>query len=657
MCGIAGFVSPGTYGDKGQAWLEPLKLLEHRGPDDHGWLVETKQGLVRGRDRRCPAPWRTLLLHRRLSILDLSEAGWQPMVTASGRQAIVFNGEIYNYRELREELRHAGCVFTSQSDTEVLLQAYAVWGSLCLSKLTGMFAFAVLDLDRQSLLLARDPFGIKPLYYTWVNGLFAFASELKALLNIPGLGRHVHPARLRQYLELGWTDHGSGTLLADVHQVPAAHSLELSLDRAAAGSLRRYWKPDLRGQLDFSFAEAADHLRDMFIDNVRLHLRSDVPVGAALSGGIDSSSIVAVMRHLEPRLDLHTFSFVADDPTINEETWVDRAGQHSRATMHKVTADSGDWTADLEHLCHVQDEPFGSTSIYAQHRVFRLAHESGIKVMLDGQGADELLAGYRTFLPVRLASLVRQGRLDQALAFAWRASKLPGSSSLTYNVLQLLRSVVPTSLWNRARHYIGRGTEQSCLNQDWFTQFPGPEPGEPVDTGNNLLREALYRSLTESSLPMLLRYEDRNSMAWSIESRVPFLTTRLVEFLLRLPESYLLASDGTSKNVLRHALRGLVPEAILQRRDKIGFATPEAAWLTKHRAWVERMLSSDAARGIPVWNLAAVQADWQETLASKRPFTFRIWRWLNFIHWTERWNVTFAPAPRLSTQRQSDLAA
>lgn len=649
MCGIAGFVSPGDYGDKGQRWLEPLRILEHRGPDDQGWLVDTKDGLVRGRDRRCPPQWRSLLLHRRLSILDLSAGGWQPMLTRDERHAIVFNGEIYNYRELRAELSGAGCTFTSQSDTEVLLHAYAVWGVHCLSRLTGMYAFAVLDLARQTLLLARDPFGIKPLYYARANGVFAFASEIKALLGVPGINRQINPARVKQYLEFGWTDHGGATLLADIHQVPAAHFLELSLERPEAGRLVRYWKPDVSSQLELSKEEAAAHLRDLFIDNVRLHLRSDVPVGAALSGGIDSSAIVAVMRHLEPRLDLHTFSYIAGDPTINEEAWVDQAGRHSRATMHKVTAEPGELTADLEHLLHTQDEPFGSTSIYAQHRVFRLAHEAGIKVMLDGQGADEMLAGYRSFLPARLASLVRQGRLDQALAFAWRASKLPGASGLTYYLAQSLRALVPTKLWESARRWFRRSPDQGCLNQDWFAQFPGLEPSETVTTGTHCLREALVRALTENSIPMLLRYEDRNSMAWSIESRVPFLTTRLAEFLLRLPEHYLLAPDGTSKSVFRQALRGIVPDAILDRRDKIGFATPEAAWLKQNHTWVERILNSDCAREIPLWNLAAVQTDWQETRAGKRPFSFRIWRWLNFIHWTERWNIQFEKGPRHTT--------
>lgn len=640
MCGIAGIVSPQNP-DLLRKWLTvPLQSLRHRGPDDHGWLAVTPTSLCTGREGTLlPADVQAVLMHRRLSILDLSPAGWQPMATLDDRWAIVFNGEIYNYLELREQLSRQGCVFRSQSDTEVLLQALVHWGPAALGRFVGMFALGLLDIHKRTLLLARDFFGIKPLYYAHRGATFAFASEIKPLLHLPFVGRSVHPQRLYEYLCLSRTDHDDGTLLDDIHQLPAAHYLCLSLDHPDQFETIRWWQLDLREKLDLSFEEAAGRLRELFLKSVRLHLRSDVPVGAALSGGIDSSAIVNAMRAIEPKADLHAFSYIADDPALCEERWIDQAAQQAGAIVHKVRPLPGELVDDLDELVATQEEPFGSTSIYAQYRVFRAAQSAGIKVMLDGQGADEMLAGYRPYLSARVASLLARGNLLEVVRLLWRARSLPETGSLWRLLLHAGRMLVPSRCLGLAERLMGRWLMPSWLNRSWFLERGVQVMPLRAWDSNDFLREQLRRTLTTTSLPMLLRYEDRNSMASSIESRVPFLTPELASFVLRLPEEYLIGRDGTSKNVFRRAMRGLVPDAILDRRDKIGFATPEQRWLTTLRPWVEKTLASERAQAVTALNLPVVRAQWQAVLAGKRGFDSRVWRWVNLIRWVERFDI------------------
>ncbi len=643
MCGIAGII-PTPQGRR-QADLVPgfLDRLRHRGPDDLGFLLFSRAGVELRREwagREFTAD--VALVHRRLSILDLTDSGWQPMGTEDGRYYIVFNGEIYNYLELREELESLGYRFRSQSDTEVLLAAYAHWGPCAMPRLIGMFAMAVLDTRERRLFLARDFFGIKPLYYTSGRGGFAFASEIKALLPVSWVSRRINPTRLYDYLRYGITDHGSETLLADIVQVPAAHYLEVPIDDPTDVSVARYWEVDMSCRLELSFQDAVQQLREMFLENVRLHLRSDVPVGAALSGGIDSSSIVMAMRRLGgSHVGLHSFSFIADDSTMSEEQWVDVAGRASGACVHKVVPKADELVADFEHLIYIQDEPFGGTGIYAQYRVFKLAREAGIKVMLSGQGADEILGGYSYHIAARLASLARQGRWLAGVRFLRKAASLPGFTGRRL-AAEAGAFLLPTRLHAPFRNLVGRGVAPSWLKTAWFASR-GVTPRSLCYSRENgdLLRESLYGTLVETTLPSLLRYEDRNSMAFSIESRLPFLTPRLVSFLLALPEDYIVAPNGTSKSVLRAAMRGIVPDAILDRPDKVGFTTPQKDWLVRVKPWVDRLLRVRSAARIPALHFPSLQREWDEIASAGRPFDPCVWRWCNLIEWARQVDVSF----------------
>jgi asparagine synthase (glutamine-hydrolysing) len=639
VCGIGGLIlmPPGPVKPE---WLRAfMDALEHRGPDDAGWLSLLRGKLRQGRDIEHDLATEALLIHRRLSILDLSEAGHQPMSTPEGRYWITFNGEIYNYVELREQLRQLGHTFRSQSDTEVLLAAFQQWGTESLTRLVGMFAFAILDVQTRRLLLARDFFGIKPLYYVfWQEGL-AFASEIKPLLGLPGVTRDANPHRVHDYLYSGITDYGTETMFAQVHQVPAAHYLELSLDKPRSLHAVRYWNIDMTQRADLSFEDAARQLRDLFIDSVRMHLRSDVPIGGALSGGIDSSSIVSVMRLLEPNLEFHTFSYLADDPRISEERWADIVGKEKQVVIHKVRLCPDDFPNDLDDLIETQGEPFMSTSMYAQWRVFQAARKAGVKVMLDGQGADELLGGYPTHRFAMLRGLVRRGRMRDAWLLARSAS---GPAESWRLMARAIGRSAPVFLQTLVRRAMRGESNPTWLNTAWF-KANGIEQGRAFpQNGKKSLSQELYRTLTESSLPMLLHYEDRNSMAFSIESRVPFLTPSLATFLLSLPDHYLVGVDGTSKSVFRRAMRGIVPDQILDRRDKVGFFTPERDWLMAERSFVQQVLNGATARRIAALNVNELLREWTETVQGCRQPDSSTWRCLNLILWAQKFSATAA---------------
>jgi asparagine synthase (glutamine-hydrolysing) len=664
MCGIAGIVAFDNDFMQLKYIYDITTAQRHRGPDDEGFVffdsTDSYAGFYGGDDTPesvfasahnytptekytgQPPPTAFFAMgHRRLSILDLSPAGHQPMCTPDQRFWIVYNGEIYNYLELREELLDSGYFFRSQSDTEVLLNAYAAWGELALNRFIGMFAFALYDSKTNRLFLARDFFGIKPLYYaSWQNG-FAFASEIKALLCIPQVHRSINPQRVYEYLRFGVTDTGGDTFFENVNQLPAAHYLIVNIRSPETVSPVRYWDIDRTEKADLSFEEAANVTREIFLENIKLHLRSDVPVGAALSGGIDSSSIVMGVRQvLEPGVDLNTFSFIAEDPAVNEKKWAELVAETSDAQMHTVQILPDELASDLDRLLYIQDEPFGSTSIYAQYRIMRLSNEKGIKVMLDGQGADEMLAGYPPYYSARLASLVLHFQWIKTYQFIRHVIKTP-NFGLTKLLWHAGNYMFPAAFRTYLRNKKSGNINSNCLHEFWFNDHDINRYDKNTRSGRDILREELYRSLTQLWLTSLLRYEDRNSMAFSIESRVPFLTPKLVNFISSLPEEYIIDFSGTNKSVFRQAMRGTVPDAILDRKEKIGFATPENRWLLNMRNWVESVFNSDAARLVPFLNISSINKTWKKILNKGEKFDFTIWRWINFIRWSDHYDVTY----------------
>lgn len=631
MCGLFGYhlISPVADRSALNACLvEAQAASRHRGPDDRG--LESFS-IPQSNDH---PPYELTLGHTRLSIIDLTSGGHQPMHSGDGRFVIVFNGEIYNYRELRQELKAVGYSFRSDSDTEVLLAAWAQWGIDGLKRLTGMFTFVVYDRKVQTLTMVRDPFGIKPFFYSMTDEGFGFASEIQALTALLPIKPTLDWQRAYDYLVHGDYDSQSSTLMHGVFHLAPGHLIELDLSTAELGEPKRWWKPNIEERSDLSLSQATEMVRERFLDNIRLHLRSDVPLGAALSGGVDSSAVVCAMRHLEPSLPIHTFSFIASGSDVNEEHWVDRVNAHVGAIPHKVHVTSQELASDLDDMIKSQGEPFGSTSIYAQYRVFKLAKDHGITVTLDGQGADEMLAGYKGYPGQRMRSLIETGRIQEAWNFLGEWSKWPGRSK-KLGLKTLLGQMTEGRLYTVMRRLNGDEhcpswlNERELRNNGVSLSYPTKTP-ELTMKGRRVVAE-LAASLSQRGLNALLRHGDRNSMRFSIESRVPFLTTDLAELLLSLPEQYLIAPNGETKHVFRAAMRGIVPDDVLDRRDKIGFETPELAWLLSMADDVREWLNDDLE--IPFLNQKEILREFDLIIAGEKKFSWQVWRWINFSRW------------------------
>lgn len=624
MCGLIGAIvsrdAPVSGLDAG------LAALRHRGPNHHDRTLV----VLGGRD-----VW---LGHTRLSVIDLSENGNQPMRSDDGRFVLVFNGEIYNYIELRSELRALGVEFHTSSDTEVLLKSWAHWGEACLDKLDGMFAFVVLDKVGGTLTCVRDPFGIKPFFHAIRDGGFYFASELPAILRALPSAPVPNLQRAYDYLVHGDYDSSSATFVDGVQHLMPGHLMVVDVASIEVRALRHWWTPRIEQTSRLSFADAADAVREQFLTNIRRQLRSDVPLGAALSGGIDSSAVVCAIRHLEPDIPIHTFSFVASNSDVSEEAWIDFVNGHAGTIPHKVHATAADFVRDIDDVIAAQGEPFGSTSIYAQYGVFRLARENGITVTLDGQGADELLAGYSGYPGYRVLSLMSEGRAFDALRFtrAWR--QWPGRSYKAIG-LDVARTLLPDVAYAHVRSAFGRDFTPPWIDADHFREAgigfaePRLDMYESPPRGRALMNR-LASSLQYRGLPSLLRHGDRNSMRFSIESRVPFLTVPLCRLLYSLPEDYLISKGGETKSVFRAAMRGIVPDRVLDRKDKIGFATPEWDWFAKiaptARGWLQESTE------IPFLHRQQLVKQFDTAIKLRRGSSWELWRLVNYVKW---WNL------------------
>jgi asparagine synthase (glutamine-hydrolysing) len=467
-----------------------------------------------------------------------------------------------------------------------------------------------------------------------------FASEIKALLMIDDLPRTANPRSTFDYLANGVCDHGEETMFAHVHQVPVAGVLTLDVRDVPRVIARRIaWVPTAASTIDVSRDDAARLVREAFLGNIGRHLRSDVPVGAALSGGLDSSSILAAMRLVEPKAELHAFSYLADDSLLNEERWVRAAATAARAEVHSAHVSADSLAKDVDALIYAQDEPFSGTTVYAQYSVFRAVHAAGIRVVLDGQGADELLGGYATYLGPHMAHLVAR-RAWGALTQLVRSSHGRTDVSMMTAARYAVGASTPAWVKRRLRRHVRTALFPAWLDGQWFRTHGVTADLHEPDPGPHL-RSHLVTSL-RSFLPSLLRYEDRNSMAFSVESRVPFLTTRFADLVLSLPDDYLISPDGARKAVFRDAMRGIVPDLVIERRDKLGFHTPEPALLGAGHSWATHVLESEAARRLPglrpdtLQQAAAVSRN--GTHGPKIP----LWRILNLIRWADIFDVQFA---------------
>jgi asparagine synthase (glutamine-hydrolysing) len=646
MCGIAGIIAPTGFDPRELRVLSDA--LEHRGPNGFGYLLASAQGDVRIHLNSHPAPGEQPsavlgFAHRRLSILDLSDASLQPMADESGNIAVCYNGELYNCRELRDELRAHGFAFRTTGDTEVLVQAYRAWGPDCVKRFNGMWAFALYDRRARTVLLSRDRFGIKPLHYALHAARLYFASEIKALLAIPGLRRMPNLQTVSLFLQTGLTDTTDDTFFDGIARLPAAHYATVSLvGETTSVRPHRYW--DLPGEtVRISERDAVDRFRTHFVDAVRSHTLSDVPVGTCLSGGLDSSSIVCAATELRRRADLtnythRAYGYVAADARFSEKRYMDAVANATGVEMSYVECSDHRFLDTIPHVIAAQDEPFGSASIAVQYLVFERARQTGVTVMLDGQGADEVLGGYHHLLAGLAQHFLTTRQLLRYLRLRRRYAAETGASFPIAD-RTAAAAIAPDGLRRfalRARSALGGGMRAAALAPAELGVLTAalrdaaqPDAGawRPTEDLNDVL-ESYVRSL---SLPALLRYEDRNSMAHSIEARVPFLDHRLVEFAFSLPD-HLKINGARTKHVLREAMAGVLPESVRTRKDKLGFkATPALTFNLVQR--------DGAALATPA---NEYEAEWFDTAALRRMVTnanradvdeFFLWRVYSVKKW------------------------
>lgn len=554
MCGIAGICGQHQVTSEDKALMRRMNtILAHRGPDDEG--VFEGDACVLG--------------HRRLAIIDLSTDGHQPFASDDHKLQLVFNGEIYNYIELRGELENFGWVFKTKTDTEVLLKAYQQWGDACVERFNGMFAFAIYDSIRRSLFLARDRFGIKPLYYTIQGERLYFASEIKALRIIPSLTGIENTQAIFDYLVFDRTDIFDETFYRNIKRIPQGHWGVFAQGKLA---LTCWWRPhNYVGQAQRpTMKSMCAQIEDLFVSSVKLCLRSDVPVGSCLSGGLDSSVMTGVLyQHGHVGSAYKTFTAAFSGYAFDETAYVEELNQRYDFVNHRVNPQGAQLREQLQDFIQTNEEPVATTSAFAQYCVMKEAKAQGIVVMLDGQGGDESFVGYPYFYGFYLYGLLRRrvyGQFLTTLRDVWCYQK----DNLIYKTL--LFQLLPDSVRQRLLY-----ARVPYMKKDFFEQHLKTSRIYQEFLAVNGLNASVAQHF-QYKLEHLLRTEDRNSMAFSVEARVPYLDHRLVEYMLGLHED-VKVEQGQTKWLQKQALQQYSLSSICERKDKLGFTTPMADWM------------------------------------------------------------------------------
>ena len=561
MCGIAGIIQINSSPYSKEHLKKMTDALAHRGPDGEG-LWQNEGGNV-------------LLGHRRLSIIDLSNAGNQPMHYLS-RYTIIHNGEIYNYIELKEDLQKKGYSFHSKTDTEVITAAYDCWQDECVDHFDGMFAFVIWDSTEKQLFAARDRFGEKPFFYHFDGKQLLFASEMKALW-AAGIERIPNQKMLFNFITIGYTDNPAEpgeTFFENIHKLPAASVLKYDLKENKL-ILEKYWDIDPEEQQKkITDTEALEQFNHLLTTSIKRRLRSDVAIGTSLSGGLDSSSIVAMVASFgNSSLAAFTAAFPGfeKDETVFSKQVSDKFGLQQSIT--NIISD--EMMKDWEKLCYHQEEPFGSASIYAQYKVYELAKQHNVKVLLDGQGADETLAGYHKYYKWYWQELFRNRKL-------FRSKELKAAKEMNITEKFGFKNVIAAYFPGFAtvtleNQYLLKAIRHEDLTKD-FVKLQSKE-AYYTTPDHFTLNGVLYFNTCTHGLEELLRYADRNSMAHGREVRLPFLSHELVEFIFSLPANFKIR-NGWTKWILRETMKAKLPETISWRRDKVGFEPPQKNWMT-----------------------------------------------------------------------------
>lgn len=637
MCGICGLI----WRDRDRPAANEVDVMNaalyHRGPDDGG--VYSHGGLALG--------------HRRLSIIDLSDLGHQPMLSQDGDLALVYNGEIYNYIELRDELKQRGHSFLSGSDTEVLLRSYEEWGPGCVSKFNGMWAFVIFNKRTNRLFASRDRFGIKPFHYVFDDSRFAFASEAKALLAAFPEFRKPNYAMLYHFLPSGAVDDGPETFFEGVVQLLPGHNLHLDLTNGRL-STEQYWTVDPEQFRDkWVGTDPVEDLRALLNSSVDIHMRADVPVGTCLSGGIDSSALVGLMAKRHPDR-IRTYSGLYKGKEYDEEEYVVAVREHTNAIGTDIRKQpDGDLFDDLATITWHQDMPTAGPGLYTQFNVMQAASRD-VKVILDGQGADELFAGYLPYYASRVTDLLATGRTSDKMA-AYKLMLQVGR----HHGGAWLANVQGSSVLGMARKLALKARD---LKQRYTPEAPSvPEPPffheglsqriggtqisrQLLNVHQDQLSNVLCNHLVSQSIPALLHYEDRNAMAFSIEARVPFLDYRIVEFALGLDAGYKIR-DSWTKWVLRKAAEPYLPSKVCWRRSKMGYPTPAARWIKegRNKEAAYELLFSKSFLDREIVSRQSIQFYWDQHQSGAADRSWLLYRYATLELWYRHYIDRFEP--------------
>ena len=615
------------------------RLIAHRGRDDEGFALFTAEQAkpffgddsasnlneahlpflpkqhISAADGNCEIA----LAHRRLSILDLSPTGHQPMSTSDQKIWITYNGEIYNYLEIKEELKQKGHSFFSNSDTEVILKAYQEWGTRCVQRFNGMWAFALYDSQKSLLWCSRDRIGVKPFYYCHDDHKFLFASEQKALLHSGLIPKKINAQAAFDYLSFNEIEnHPQGILQGIIELAPAHHLLVDT--RSGKMTIEKYYTLEVNNSTEkvdpIKSAKYIEQISEHLQASVKLRLRADVEIGSCLSGGLDSSSIVGLMHHLQPNKKIHLFTATSSDKAIDESQWAKKMVDFTNGQWHTTQATSEELLRDLEELTTCQDIPLFSTSTYAQWRVMQQVKEVGIKVVLDGQGGDEIFAGYephRYFL---------NNETHKNWNKAWL--KHHGLKKLPAAVLQKM--------------YRTKFADFNTINNELFQRCAPNTFAEFKNNQQFSLNERLAYEYENSSLKSYLKCEDRCSMWFSVESRVPLADDHaLSKLLFSIPGAYKIQNTSL-KFLLQSAVTGYVPDEVRLRKDKLGYVTPNNQWIYNIKNEVKDYFSADLSEYIDVAKLLKDYDkffDQRQSPENRRLFkfiSFAIWKKVNALH-------------------------
>lgn len=604
MCGICGIIDLKNNLVRLETLHPMMQRMKYRGPDDEGCFIYRNVGLG----------------FVRLSIIDLSKAGHQPFHDDSNRYTIVFNGEVYNYIELREELKEAGITFTTQTDTEVLLKAYMYWGKDCLDKLNGMFAFVIHDKEENTIFGARDRYGVKPFYYCITDSQFIFASEIPSILETKSVKPEPNNQIIFDYLAFNRTDQTEDTFFLGIKRLQHGHFFTM---KDGAFKSEKWYNLRERVKEAKPFKDEQEY-RDCLNHSIKLRLRSDVPLGVCLSGGLDSSSLASIVFKDFESEDLNTFSAVYNKGDYGDESEYINEYRGTLKNMFFTQPTAETLYQDIHEFISIHAEPFPSLGPYAQYKVMQKAKEN-VTVTLDGQGADEELAGYHYFYGFYFKDLLRSFRLGKLICemkLYWNVhhSIYAYKTFLYFLCPKGLRTSVRTNEYNYiTRDFIKRYSKQNNIAGNLY--------------GSSSLNEALLDHF-EYKLEHLLKWDDRNSMASSIESRMPFLDYHLVERTLATHSSEKI-QNGVTKSILRKAMKGTLPEKIRNRMDKVGFATPQDEWFRtpKLKKLIYEIIDSKTFASRAYFDVPRVKKLYQKHLDKELNISKEIWKWVHLELW------------------------